>query len=215
MDWVTAIQNKLDVMRQYCIDQSAIDCDVADVSNSQAAYNAQFDALELAISNYRSDTSNRESQLRDIIVFDFAYGLVKDYNFTPAINLHSPPYPTGYSDYWELFKMNSMVDTILGYADSYYYQGCIISPTGTTPNLQTDITAIGTAETADSNNRQALITWLQGYPQSNALIQLTENQTVTGTPATKEVIGASIYTTKGAAEIINAFSLNVYIPSYI
>lgn len=215
MNWFTLVQDKLDAMRQYCIDQSAIDCLSGDVSNSQTRYNFQFDTLENAIAAYISNITNKESQLKDIIQFDFINVMKENVTHIPPISNPTAPFPDGYDDYWALYSMNGFVDTLLAYNDSYFYQGCIISPSGTTANLQSAITTVNSSEAQDVTKRNTFLTFLQQYNIINSLILLTENMEIEGTFRTKQQTGEIIYNTKHAKEIIDSFSLDVYIPTYI
>ena len=125
------------------------------------------------------------------------------------------PFPPGYSDYWDLWGMNGLLAAILSYGNSYYFEGCILSPTGVTPNLQADIATADAALASDAAARSALIAFLRTPPLHNSLIFLTENFTITGSVKDKPTVGATIYTTKHAKEIIDVFGYDTYIPSYI
>lgn len=216
MSWASAVSTKLNTMKQYCINQSNSVCAEANKANSVAAYTAQFNALSSAISTYlTANKAGRETQLKDLITFDFVNTQTENVNYVPAIVRPESPFPTGHDDYWSLFKMNGFVDTLLGYADSYFFEACIITPSGTTARLQSAISTVNGAESADSLTRAALIAFLQAPTLFNGLIFLTEQIEVTGTFRSKQQTGEVIYETKHAAEIINDFSLDVYIPTYI
>lgn len=215
-NWFTDVQNKLTTMRAYCLNQSSTDCASADVSNSQAAYNAQFDDLEAQINSYKTGSvESRSAQLREIIMFLFTDYMLKDVGYTPPVKQHQPPYPTGYNDLWELFTMDGLASDILSYSDSYYYQACITTPSGTTSNLQADITKATGAEAVDAGLRTALVGYLQSYPTQNALILLTENMTLSAQPKSKQVCGVEMYTNRNAKDIIDTFALTTYVPTYI
>lgn len=214
IDW-TAVFNKIENMRLYCIAQSETDCLPINKTISKTAYNNQFNNLVAAITSYRTDIASKQQNLLDIIMMDFANTLINDINYNPPINKPSLPYPDGYNDYWDLFNMNGLASAILGYATSYFYQGCITTPSGTTSNLQSAIIAANNAESAEVTKRQALITFVRQFPQANSLIFLTENFTITGAPKSKSDTGIIIYSTKHAKEIIQSYGLDIYIPSYI
>jgi hypothetical protein len=205
---------KLTAMEAACILGSAIDCDPIYEADSKTAYSAQFADLWAKIQAYKAAATG-EAQLRDIIMMDFMNEIISDIVYTPTIMKIEAPYPTGYTDYWDLWGVGGLLATILAYPSNYYYEGCILSPTGTTPNIQADIIAANGAVTTDSNDRDTLIAFLRTPPLYNALIFLTENFTISGSVKAKPTVGATIYTTKHAKEIIEAFEFDTYIPSYI
>lgn len=214
IDW-TAVFNKIENMRLYCLAQSEIDCLAIHETISKTAYNNQFNDLVSAITSYQTNIASKQQNLLDIITMDFANTLISDINYNPPIFKPSSPYPDGYHDYWDLFNMNGLASAILGYATSYFYQGCITTPSGTTSNLQSAINAANNAESAEVTKRGALINFVRQYPQANSLIFLTENFTITGAPKSKSDTGIIIYNTKHAKEIIQSYGLDIYIPSYI
>lgn len=216
MSWFIAVNNKINAMKQYCIDQSNAVCAAGDIANSVAAYTSQFNALSAAITTYiAANKANREQQIKDLITFDFIYTQTQNVNYSPTINKPTAPFPVGHTDYWDLFKMSGQADVILSFVDSYFFEGCILSSSGTTPRLQSMITTISGSEVIDSAARSNLILFLQEPSLSNTLIFLTELITVTGTFRSKTESGEIIYETKHAKEIINDFTLDVYIPTYI
>lgn len=202
-------------MRVYCINASEDDCDDLYKTDSQLAYNTQFNSLVFAITAYKEDIAQKQAQLTDIIMMDFANTIIGNITYDPPIVKPSSPYPDGYSDYELLYNMNGVVNFIMSAATSYFYQGCIMTPGGTTTNLQNTINNVNNAEGLEQAKRQALISYVRQFPQINALIYLTENFTITGTPKSKTEVGDIIYNQKHAKDIINSFGLSVYIPSYI
>ncbi len=215
MNWFTDIDNRLAIMRQYCIDASNADCTPVNKANSIASYEAQFDELESKIAAYKANTMLKESQMVDIIISDFTNVIISDVTYDPPIFKPSSPYPVGYSDYWDMYKMNGLVDAILGYVDSYFYEGCILGILGTTMKLQAAIMTANMAESADSMLRTQMIDFGRSFSLLNTLIYLTENFNLTGSFKMKTEVSENIYVNKHAREIIDSFNLDVYIPSYI
>ena len=220
MGWMSTISAKLSAMNAYCVSQAS-SCGV-DQANTISRYNAQFSALSAAINNYITDEAaieGRSEQLKNIIMFDFTRVMLENITYTPSIIVPTEtieePFPAGYTDYWELFGCAGLGPLILSRADSYYWEGCIISPSGTTPKLQADIAAASSGEATDVANRNTLISFLQSFPSQNTMIFLTEDMSIGGSPRTKQATAAIIYGTKGAEEIITSMGLTTYIPSYI
>lgn len=214
INW-SSLFNKIENMRVYCINASESDCDELYKIDSQLAYNNQFNELVFAITAYKEDIAQKQSQLTDIIMMDFANTIIGNITYDPPIFKPSSPYPEGYLDYSLIYNMNNMINFIMSAATSYFYQGCIVTPGGTTSNLQNAINNVENAEGIEQGKRQALISYVRQFPQINALIYLTENFTITGTPKSKTEVGDIIYNQKHAKDIIDSFNLTVYIPSYI
>lgn len=213
--WFSAVDAKILAMRNYCLDQCVVDCDHEHVEDSQLAYNQQFDDLVAAINGYKTNTTKKESQMIDIIMMDFTNTIISEINYNPPIFKPIGPFPTGYNDYWDLYKMAGFVDFILSASNSYFYEDCIIAPDTTTPKLQAAIADAVGAEAADTALRDAVTTYVRLYPMLNALIYLTENFSISGAPKSKTEVGNIIYLNKHAKEIIQSFGLEVYIPSYV
>ncbi len=230
----TDIIDKLELMKQYCIEQSELDCGILEHKEySINSYTVQFGDLIFNIETYLNDANAvRTKQMIDLITMDFVNDLISDINYDPPIHRLEEPYPVGYENYWDLFGANGLLQSILNYDNDYYYEGCILDPDFppeippiipepepsemvTTPKLQTDISLSENAEGVESANRDLLIAWLRSVQMLNHLIYLTEDFTITGTAKQKQEVGINIYTGKHAAEIIQSFELNVYIPSYI
>lgn len=214
-NWFAAVDAKILTMRNYCLGQCEYDCASEHVEDSQLAYNQQFDDLLAAIESYKSNKTKKESQLIDIIMMDFTNTIISDITYNPPIFKPVAPYPSGYNDYWDLYKMNGFVDFILSADVSYFYEDCIIAPDVSTPKLQAAIADAATAETADTALRDSVTSYVRLYPMLNALIYLTENFTISGAPKSKTSVGNIIYLDKHAKEIIQSFGLDVYIPSYV
>jgi hypothetical protein len=205
---------KLALMEAQCMIGSELYCDPLYKEGSKSAYASQFSQLRAAIDSYKTDTTGA-AQLQDMIMMDFVNQIISEVEYDPPITKISEPYPTGYNDYWECFSMGGLLQDILDYDAGYYYQGCIIAPATTTPNLVGDKARATNAVSADSALRSSLISFLRTPPQYNALIFLTENFTTTGLPKAKTEVGDIVYNDKHAKEIIDTFNFSIYVPTYI
>lgn len=204
-------------MRTATLALSNAGCLPGNVSNSATAYNAQFDALRGAVIAYVNNPGNRKQELEDIITFDFINQLRGNLTYDPPI-IDVPiagTAPVGYNNYMDLFTINNFKNTIIGYADNYYFDGCIITPLGTTPKLQADIATVGAAEAAESVKRVALTSYYREFSQGNTFKFLVENISTSGVTTSKINAGLNIYVDKGAKYLIDTMSLDIYIPIYI
>lgn len=217
MNWIDNIFLKLSTMRSTTIDLSNSECDPMYQSNSEVQYNAQFDELEAAITTYINTPANRQQELIDMITFDFINQLRGDLSYEPDIIAvpSSASAPEGYNNYKLLFNLDGLASAILGYNNDHFFQGCIISASGTTANLQNAIATATNAEASESIKRQNLIEYYRGFSSENSFKFLVEYIQVTGNTRTKTQVGTNIYIDKGAKEIIEKLSLSIYIPTYV
>jgi hypothetical protein len=214
MTWESDLNDKLDAMDAMCALGSALDCDPLYTTISQDAYALQIQALKNLISAYIALTTTKEADLRELIIADFTTDVIADIVYDPVIYRPTEPYPTGYDDYLDLFG-GEIYDTIMGHPSNWYYEGCILVPGGTTPRIQADITSFTDFETTESAARHVLIDHLRQPIMQNTLVFLTENFTITGLPKTKSTVATTIYTAKHAKDIIDRYSLDTYIPTYL
>lgn len=225
------VEAKLIDMKQYCLDQCDIDCDPEHLTGSKNAYQNAIDSLQTSINNYYDDID--ESVFKDIIIFDFINVLMSDIEYNFSILKPSMPYPDGYNDYLEIYGVDGLLEDILGYDVSYYYDGCIIGieytpePTPEVPDpeetiiypppasITNDILKANNAHDIDEPKRTSLSTYYKYFPQMNTLMMLTEDIIISsGSAKTKTATGTIIYIDKHAKDIIEKFDLDIYIPSY-
>lgn len=216
MEWINTIFSKIETMRTTTIGLANTNCTESTVANSSTIYNTHFSSLVTAINGYINNSSARTQNLMDMITFDFIYQLRKNLTYSPdvvrTINISNAP--LGSNDYTLLFNIDGLANTILSASNDYFYDGCI-NAGGTPPTL---VSAIEQATQAESNEiikRENLINFYRTTAAYNGFIFLVEIITTSGNIDSKPPIGNDIYMNKNAKEIIDALSLDIYIPSYI
>lgn len=220
----TDILTKITDMKNACLTR-CLDCNSPSltppsqsVTLSQTAYTNSFNNLTTAVNNYYSSASS--DILYDIIMLDFIKEQTKNIIMNPPnISYPTTGLPVGANDYWNLYGAYSVLSSIMGYDNDYFFNqfGCILTTGITTISvIESVVTTINNSTASDTDNQTAFLNWLRYTPRRNTFINIVEKQELVSIDSmTKEEVGQVIYIDKHALEIIQSFNFDLYIPAYI
>ena len=226
-----SLLSKIDDIESYCLGQIAAQCTNVNgedcTTRTAAAYTEAISALRTEVTSYYSSAhqAGRSKQLNTIIMTVYQTLIMENLEVTSegvslaAVQLANAP--TGFSDFRDLFNMGQAGENLLATPSASFWDGCISSAVTNAEEvlltLYEHIAACAQAEVIDASARDALTHWLQLTNMHNSSIFLFENVTTADNRPVdqKTALGVNIFTTRGAAEIINYYLLDIRIPSYI
>lgn len=201
----TVITNKIASLKAYSISQNATTV-------------ALFAPLEAAVSAYFNSNVTVDKEVTDIIKYIYNDIWRRNTVYTNTYPLNLPNnYPKGYNDVRDCFYQ---FPELLSIDNATFYSAFVFETTGTetkaTSNSKLDswTTEILAARSTEKATLKALAEWCKNSEGNSDLVSLLEERGTIITELEMRQIAEIIYMDKGVLEIINALSLNVYIPSY-
>lgn len=202
------VRDKVSAMRSACLNLAA-ECDEMGPTPglnyrqiSIDAYMEAFDALEAAVEGYISDTATKAADLEDMVTAVATLVLTGRDDIVPE-------------SLWEYYSADSMFNVLLQFSDDHFFDGCMTSEESVPEAIEVFTTALGAAEQADHALREALNRSFISSSLRNGHRALFEEAAVFDYPEyTKRQLSDKVYIEKGIREIILAYDLGLYIPSY-
>lgn len=213
------INAKLASITAYCTSEAA-SCG-ANEAATVTFHSNKVAELQNAISNYMASQLNVlswESDLRTIILELYQYetmqGLSTDVPLYTYGDFASPP--EAFNDVRKAFSGGGVLSELLSRPDSDFYLGCLSAPVGSHPLIDGMITSLnGNVYQIDASARAELIGYLKRVNSYNTFVFLFEEIVTTQGVLEKSDTAGKIYTDKHVLDVINAYNLDVYIPTYL
>jgi len=190
--------------------------------DSYSSYSQVISALSNAIDTYASDKTEKTRQLQTIIMTFQQTGVlsglaVDDFSFrgiTGSI--------FGFDDLRDLYSCDSVIKILNDYPKEDFYSGPMLSinlsDLESTPEgnwLLVDLLKRALkGEETDNNRRLRLISWMNSVNLYNTFAIIFEGLSGKSVHDTRS-IASDVYISRHAKDVIEDFSLDIYIPTYL
>lgn len=210
---------KIDALKNYCIANG----------EPTGTYSTFINVLNTPINNYFSQPPDGLlDKMNYLIPQIFSDLMNRDTTFEKPIGKAlSTDYPKGYDDLSLLFDGDGAFTEILNmnaatFLNGFPVQSTTDETTGTTsvvvetnPIIAEWVAKINAAHSAELEKIQAIISFCERGSYNQGLISLFENRGKMTRSKTNQDLAADIYITKKYKEVIQAFNLDVHIPTYL
>lgn len=210
---------KIDALKNYCIANG----------EPTGTYSTFINVLNTPINNYFSQPPDGLlDKMNYLIPQIFSDLMNRDTTFEKPIGKAlSTDYPKGYDDLSLLFDGDGAFTEILNmdaatFLNGFPVQSSTDETTGTTsvvvetnPIIAEWVTKINAAHSVELEKMQEIISFCERGSYNQGLISLFEDRGKMTRNKTNQDLAADIYITKKYKEVIQAFNLDIHIPTYL